>query len=63
MEKEYIEKIVEIEQRSKTNTKRLDELVKDVKENRELTIAVKEIATEMKYLREDQNNMNKRLKK
>lgn len=40
----------------------LDELRDGVKENRELTIAVKEIATEMKHLREEQSNMNDRLK-
>lgn len=62
MEKEYIERIVETEQRSKSNTKRLDEVEAEVKENRELTVAVKEIATEMKHLREEQTDMNKRLK-
>ena len=59
---EIIERLVETEQRSKSNTKRLDEIETEVKENRELTVAVKEIATEMKYLREDQNKMNERLK-
>ena len=62
MEKEWIERIVETEQRSKSNSKRIDELDSEVKENRELTVAVKEIATEMKHLREDQADMNKRLK-
>lgn len=42
---------------------RIDKLETEVKENRELTAAVKEIATEIKYLREDQTDMNKRLKK
>lgn len=32
MEKEYIEKMVETEQRSKSNTKRLDEHDEDIKE-------------------------------
>ncbi len=32
MEKEYIERIVETEQRSKSNTKRLDEHDEDIKE-------------------------------
>lgn len=63
MEKEYIERLVGTEQQSKSNTKRLDELEQEVKENRELTVAVKEIATEMKHLREDQTDMNNRLKK
>ena len=38
------------------------ELQDSTKENRELTIAVKEIATEMKHLREEQTDINKRLK-
>lgn len=62
MEKEYLTKLVETEQRSKSNTKRIDEVEAEVKENRELTVAVKEIATEMKHLREEQTDMNKRLK-
>ena len=61
-EKELIERLVETEQRSKSNTKRIDELETEVKENRELTIAVKEIATEMKHIREEQTDINKRLK-
>lgn len=59
---EIIERLFETEQQSKSNTKRLDEMEIEIKENRELTVAVKEIATEMKYLREDQNKMNERLK-
>lgn len=62
MEKEYLTKLVEVEQRSKSNTKRIDDVEAEVKENRELTVAVKEIATEMKHLREEQTDMNKRLK-
>ena len=61
-EKELIERLVETEQRSKSNTKRIDEIEIEVKEYRELTVAVKEIATEMKHLREDQADINKRLK-
>ena len=38
------------------------EVQEGIKENRELTIAVKEIATEMKHLREEQTDINKRLK-
>lgn len=61
-DKELIERLVETEQRSKSNTKRLDDVEAEVKENRELTVAVKEIATEMKHLREEQTDINKRLK-
>ena len=62
MEEKYIEKIIQNEQRSKSNTKRIDELEIEIKENRALTVAVQEIATEMKHLREDQLQMNERLK-
>lgn len=59
---ELIERLVETEQISKSNSKRIDEIEAEVKENRELTVAVKEIATEMKHMREEQNKMNERLK-
>ncbi len=59
---EMIEKVAHLEERAKSNTKRLDEVEQEVKENRELTVAVKEIATEMKHLREEQSSMNERLK-
>ena len=62
METEIIEKIAHLEEKAKSNTKRIDEVEQEVKENRELTMAVKEIATEIKYLREEQSNMNDRLK-
>ena len=58
----HIEELIEFKERCKSNTKRINELEEEVKENRELTIAVKEIATEMRHLREDQANMNDRLK-
>lgn len=58
----HVEELIEFKERCKSNTKRIDELEIEVKENRELTVAVKEIATEMKYLREEQANMNERLK-
>ena len=59
---EIIERLVSVEEARKSNTKRIDELELEMKDNRELTIAVKEIATEMKHLREEQTDMNKRLK-
>lgn len=61
MEKEYIEKIIESEQRGKSNTKRLDNLESKVENIHELTISVKEIATEMKMMREDVNKIDKRV--
>lgn len=56
----HVEELIEFKERCKSNTKRIDELEVEVKENRELTIAVKEIATEMKHLREEQANMSKK---
>ena len=60
MEEEYIRKMVETEQRSKSNTKRIDEheaKFKDVdsklEDIHELTYSIKEIATEVKLMRED----------
>lgn len=55
-------KVAHLEEREKSNTKRINEIETEVKENRELTIAVKEIATEIKHIREEQNKMNERLK-
>ena len=61
MEEKYIEKIVEAEQRSKSNTKRLDSLENKLDNIYELTVSVKEIATEMKAMREDVNKIDKRV--
>lgn len=58
----HVEELIEFKERCKSNSKRINELEIEVKENRELTVAVKEIATEMKHLREEQTNMNERLK-
>lgn len=66
---EILEKIHKLEQKEAIQNEkmdvanhRIDDLEEEVKENRELTIAVKEIATEMKHLREEQTDMNNRLK-
>lgn len=68
MEKEYIEKMVETEQRSKSNTKRLDEhdikfkeINNKLEDTHELTYAIKEIATEVKLMREDVNKLDTRV--
>lgn len=61
MEDKYIEKIIETEQRSKSNTKRLDSLEEKVEDIHNLTLSVKEIATEMKMMREDMNKIDKRV--
>ena len=61
MDKQEIERLVEVEQRSKSNTKRLDNLESKVDDIHNLTLSVREIATEMKAMREDMNNIDKRV--
>lgn len=59
---DLIERVTRLEQNDKSAQHRLNELEEEVKENRELIIAVKEITAEMKHLREEQTDMNNRLK-
>ena len=68
MEKSDIIKLQETEDRSKSNTKRLDEHDAKFKEvehkledTHELTYAIKEIATEVKLMREDVNKLDTRV--
>ena len=68
MEKSDIIKLQEVEDRSKSNTKRLDEhddKIKDINNKlediHELTYAIKEIATEVKLMREDVNKLDTRV--
>ena len=58
---EIIEKLAHIEERAKSNTKRINAKENKVENIYELTISVKEIATEMKAMREDVNKMDSRL--
>lgn len=67
-EKELIERLVENEQRGKSNTKRIDEhdeKFKDIdnklEDIHELTYSIKEIATETKLMREDVNKLDTRV--
>lgn len=50
------EKLVEIEQRSKSNTKRLDKMDREIEEMHELMQTVTRLATEIKYMREEFND-------
>lgn len=61
-ETEIIEKVAHLEEREKSNTKRIDVVENKVENIYDLTLSVREIATEMKAMREDQNKMNERLK-
>ena len=60
--RELIEKVAHLEEREKSNTKRIDVVENKVENIYDLTLSVREIATEMKAMREDQNKMNERLK-
>lgn len=60
-DKELIERLVEVEQRAKSNTKRIDEHDGKLEDIHDLTFAVKELANETKLMREDVNNLNNRV--
>lgn len=60
---DFEHRLTEIEQRAKSNTKRLDEHDQEIKENNNLIGAIKELATEVKYMREDLNDTIERLNK
>ena len=57
------ERLVETTARSKSNEKRLDEVEQEMKENRSLTEAIRELAVETKYMREDLNQVISRIGK
>lgn len=68
MEKTDIIKLQETEDRSKSNTKRLDEhdvkfkeIDNKLEDIHELTYSIKEIATEVKLMREDVNKLDTRV--
>lgn len=61
MDTEYIERLVEVEQRSKSNTKRLDEDERKIDDIHNLALSVRDLATEVKLMREDLNKMDKRV--
>ena len=56
-------RLTEVDDRSRSNTKRIDELFANVKENNNLIGAIKELAVETKYMREDLNETISRLDK
>lgn len=53
MDEKYVLKIQENEDRSKSNTHRIDELEHDVKNNNTLALNVRELTVEIKHMRED----------
>ena len=56
-------RLTEVEQRAKSNTNRLNEHDEILKSNSEMIGAIKELATEVKYMRGDLNETVKRLNK
>ena len=60
---DFEHRLTEVDARSKSNTKRLDEHDKAIKETSALIGAIKELATEVKYMREDLNDTIERLNK
>ena len=61
MTKEELQLLIKTHDRSKSNTIRLDKLESRVEDIYELTVSVKEIATEIKAMREDMNKIDNRL--
>lgn len=53
MDEKYILKIQANEDRSKSNTRRIDDLENDVKNNNTLALNVRELTIEIKHMRED----------
>lgn len=56
-------RLTEVDDRSRSNTRRINELAEALKENNELIGAIKELAVETKYLRKDLNDTIERLNK
>ena len=61
-ETELIKILTSIEDRAKSNTKRIDNLEVKVEDIHKLATSVKLLASETKAMREDVNDMNNRLK-
>lgn len=55
------ERLVAVEERAKSNTKRLDDAERKIEDIHDLTYSIKELATETKRLREDVNKIDVRL--
>ena len=61
MDKNDIEKLIEVEQRSKSNSKRIDNIEKRVEDIHSLTLAVEKMATEVQLMRKDINKIDSRV--
>lgn len=58
---EIIRELTETDARSRSNTKRLDRLDRLLEEQQEMALAVKELATNMKHMLEEQKKQGERL--
>ena len=61
--RDFEHRLTEVEERSKSYTKRLNEHSEAIKENNAVITAIEKIATEMKFMREDLNKTIERLDK
>lgn len=61
MTKEELQELTEVIARSKSNTKRLNNLDLKIENMYQLTMSVKEIALELKAMREDMNKIDDRV--
>lgn len=59
---QFIEKLVKVEESTKSAHHRIDNLQKQQEKDSELIIAVKELAVEMKNMRKDMTDIDGRLK-
>ena len=60
---DYEHRLTETADRSRSNTKRIDELTEMLSENNKLIGAIKELTVETRYMRENLNEALKRLDK
>lgn len=58
---EIIKELAETTARSRSNTKRLDKLDKVAEAQQEIALAVRELATNMKYMLDEQKKQGERL--
>ena len=56
-----LERLVAVEERSKSNTKRIDIAERKIEDIHDLVFSVKELAVEIKQMREDINKIDTRL--
>ena len=58
---EVIKELAEVDSRSRSNTKRLDRLDRLLEEQQKMAVAVERLATNMKYMLEEQKQQGARL--